>query len=137
MRNEKILVVDDDPIVLSSCRRILESEGFAVTSASSAKEAFEILEMSYFDLMVMDIKMPEFDGFYLLGLIQQKWSRELWPELPVLVMTGYPTPDTLKELKKSGVRAFIPKPFTPDELLAAVGKILQRSEQDEKESPRD
>ena len=138
MGNKKILVVDDDPFVLQSCSKILESEDYRVTCVPSAKEAFETLEVSYYDLMITDIKMPEQDGFYLLGKIKEKWPFDRWPKLPVLVMTGYPTPETLRELKKSGVHQFIPKPFTPDELLGAVKKLLQRSDPDEKdESPRD
>ena len=138
MRNRKILVVDDDPIVLESCRRILESEEYLVVCVPSADDAFDNLEMGYFDLMIMDIKMPQQDGFYLLGKVKEKWPLDRFLELPVLVMTGYPTQETLRELKKSGVRQFIPKPFTPDELSAAVRKILERSEtNEEKKSPGD
>jgi CheY-like chemotaxis protein len=127
----KILVVDDDPFVLQSCRKILEAEGFKVTAVASAREAIETLELNYADLMITDIKMPEQDGFYLLGKIREKWPLASWPELPVLVMTGYPTPETLRQLKRSGVRKFIPKPFTPDELIAAVRKLGERSVPDE------
>ena len=131
MKIKKILVVDDDPFVLQSCRRILEAEGYKVTAVPNAKEAIETLELNYADLMITDIKMPEQDGFYLLGKIRENWPLDRWPELPVLVMTGYPTPETLRQLKKSGVRKFIPKPFTPDELIAAVHKLSERSEPNE------
>ena len=138
MRSRKILVVDDDPIVLESCRRILESEGFLVVCVPSANDAFDNLEMGHFDLMITDIKMPRQDGFYLLGKVKEKWPVDRVLELPVLVMTGYPTHETLRELKKSGVRQFIPKPFTPDELLAAVHKAMKRRQTNEKnESPGD
>ena len=138
MQNRKILVVDDDPIVLESCRRVLEPEGYLVTCVPSAGDAFDNLEIGYFDLMIMDLKMPEQDGFYLLGKVKEKWPLERFLELPVLVMTGYPTYETLRELKKSGVRQFIPKPFTPDELLAAVHKAMKRRQTNEKnESPGD
>lgn len=123
VKNKKILVVDDDPIVLESCRRILEPEEYSVVCVPSADDAFDNLEMGYFDLMIMDIKMPQQDGFYLLGKVKEKWPLDRFLELPVLVMTGYPTPETLRELQKSGARQFIPKPFTPDELLAAVQRI--------------
>lgn len=131
MNSRKILVVDDDPIVLQSCKRILESEDYMVVCVPSADDAFDNLEMGYFDLMIMDIKMPEQDGFYLLKKITEKWPRDRFLELPVLVMTGYPTEETLRELKKSGARHFIAKPFTPDELSAAVRRILERSEANE------
>ena len=138
MSDRKILVVDDDPIVLQSCKRILESEGYRAVCVSSADDALGNLEIGSFDLMIMDVKMPEKDGFYLLRKIREKWTREQYLELPVLVMTGYPTQETLRELRKSGARQFIPKPFTPDELLSAVRRVLERSEtNEEKKSASD
>jgi DNA-binding NtrC family response regulator len=127
MKDKKILIVDDDRIVLDSCERILEAENFKILLVSSAMEAIQLLETEYFDLMIMDVKMPEKDGMYILDKIREKWPLEYWPELPVLVMTGYPTPQTIEELRKKGARDFIPKPFTPDELLQSVKKALKRS----------
>jgi len=127
LKRKKILVVDDDRIVLDSCKRVLEAEGYKVYLVLSAPEAIEFLETEYIDLMIMDVKMPEKDGMYLLDKIREKWPLEYWPELPVLVMSGYPTPGTVHDIQKRGARDFIPKPFTPDELLNAVHKALQRS----------
>jgi DNA-binding NtrC family response regulator len=128
VNQKKVLIVDDDKIVLDSCKRVLESEHLKVTLVSNAQEAIEQLEKKYFDLMIMDVKMPEKDGVYILKKIREKWPLDEWPELPVLVMSGYPTSDTIHELKKRGAREFIPKPFTPDELLIAVQNVLKRSE---------
>ncbi len=128
MKARKILVVDDDKIVLESCRRILEAEGYRVFLVESAREAIDLLEEQYIDLMLMDVKMPQQDGVYILDKIREKWSLDIWPELPVLVMSGYPTPATIRELKESGARDFISKPFTPDELLDAITTILKRRE---------
>jgi len=127
MNKRKILVVDDDPIVLECCKRVLALEDYLVTCVSSADDAFDNLEMGYFDLTIMDVKMPEQDGFYLLRKVKEKWPMDRYLELPVLVMTGYPTEETLKELKKCGARFIIPKPFTPDELQKAVTTALKRS----------
>lgn len=128
VNQKKVLIVDDDKIVLDSCKRVLEAEQLKVTLVSNAQDAIEELEKKYFDLMVMDVKMPEKDGVYILKKIREKWPLDEWPELPVLVMSGYPTSDTIQELKKRGAREFIPKPFTPDELLTAVQNVLKRSE---------
>jgi len=128
VKKKKVLIVDDDKIVLDSCKRVLEAEQLKVTLVSNAQDAIEQLEKKYFDLMVMDVKMPEKDGVYILKKIREKWPLDDWPELPILVMSGYPTSDTIQELKKRGAREFIPKPFTPDELLAAVQNVLKRSE---------
>ena len=125
---KKILIVDDDKIVLESCRRILESERFEVVLVSSAIDAIKQLDKCSFDLILMDVKMPEKDGVYLLKKIREKWPLDDYKELPVLVMSGYPTPDTIHDLKKQGARDFIPKPFTPDELLLSVQKSIKRGE---------
>ena len=127
VRNKKILVVDDDRIVLESCKRVLENEGFHVSLVDSAREALELLEIEYFDLLIIDVKMPEHDGIYLLEHIKRKWPLDIWPELPVIVMSGYPTPKTIKDGLDRGAADFIPKPFTPDELISSVKKALQRS----------
>ncbi len=127
-RKTKILVVDDDRIILESCQRILEAEGYGVKLVSNAEEAIDALESQYFDMMIMDVKMPRKDGVYLLEKIREKWPLDIWPELPILVMTGYPTPETIKILKEKGSRFFIPKPFTPDELLGCVQKVLKKEQ---------
>lgn len=131
MKVKKILVVDDDPIVLESCKRVLQEEGYRVSLTKSAHEAIELLEEEYFDLLLLDVKMPEKDGVYLMEKIREKWDLKIWPELPVLVMSGYPTPDTIKEMMKRGARQFISKPFTPDELISAVKKVLERRKKHE------
>jgi DNA-binding NtrC family response regulator len=129
MKCKKLLVVDDDRIVLESCKRILETEGFTVVLVTSAYDAINKLEKSgIFDLMIMDVKMPKKDGVYLLKKIIEKWPPEKWPTLPVLVMSGYPTSETIKILIENGVKEFIPKPFTPDELLSSVYKLLKSSQ---------
>jgi DNA-binding NtrC family response regulator len=127
VKSRKILVVDDDRIVLESCRRILENEGHRVYLVESAMQAIELLEVEYFDLLIIDVKMPEHDGIYLLEQIKRKWPLDMWPELPVIVMSGYPTPRTIIDGLDRGAADFIPKPFTPDEMLSSVNKVLKRS----------
>ena len=114
-----ILIVDDDRVVLSSCKRILESEGYGTSLTSSAKEALQTLEGKNFDLLLVDVIMPEYDGMYLIGNV-----RKNLPRLPILVMSGYPTPETISNGLRMGATHFIAKPFTPDELIKAVQKAL-------------
>ena len=130
MKSNKILVVDDDKIVLESCRRILEEEGYRVLLVDSAEEAVDLLEMEYVDLLIMDMKMPTHDGMYLFDQIRLKWPLDIWPELPVIVMSGYPTPKTIKDGLNRGAADFIPKPFTPNELVSSVNKVLKRRKKD-------
>ena len=127
MKRRKIIVVDDDRTVLESCKRVLEAEGFKVVLASSAKKAIDILEAEYFDLMILDVKMPKHDGMYLLEKIKEKWPLDRWPELPVVVMSGYPTNATISESLGRGAADFLSKPFTPDELITSTNITLQRS----------
>jgi len=116
----KILVVDDDAIVIKSCRRILEAEGFEVSSVPSADKALEALKSYDFDLLLIDVKMPKHDGMYLMREIKKNW-----PEIPIIIMSGYPTPETIAEVLRLGATLFIPKPFKPDELVKSVRQALK------------
>ena len=117
----KILVVDDDAIVIKSCRRILEAEGFEVTTVPGADEALEKIKSSEFDLLLMDVKMPKHDGIFLMREIKKNW-----PDIPIIVMSGYPTPETIADVLKLGATQFIPKPFRPDELVKAVRQVIEK-----------
>jgi DNA-binding NtrC family response regulator len=119
MKAMKILVVDDDPIVLESCKRVLAEEDFDVTLVSNADDALDVAAKQDFDLLVVDVKMPKRDGMYLMKEIKKQWS-----EIPMIVMSGYPTPETIAEGIKMGAAKFISKPFTPDELLESVHEVL-------------
>jgi DNA-binding NtrC family response regulator len=117
----KILVVDDDAIVIRSCRRILEAEGFEVSTVPGADKALEAIRTSDFDILLIDVKMPERDGMYLMREIKKNW-----PEIPTIVMSGYPTPETIAEVLRLGATLFIPKPFRPDELIKSVRQVLKK-----------
>ncbi|UCF99351.1 MAG: response regulator [Spirochaetaceae bacterium] len=116
---KNVLIVDDDRVVLSSCKRILESEGYATSLTSNVNQALQILKEKNFDLILVDVIMPEYDGIYLIGNV-----RQMLPDLPILVMSGYPTPETISSGLRMGATHFIAKPFTPDELIDAVHKAL-------------
>ena len=117
----KVLVVDDDAIVIKSCKRILEAEGFEVLTVPSADEALEIIRKYDFDLLLVDVKMPKHDGMYLMREIKKDL-----PDIPIIVMSGYPTPETVADVLKLGATQFIPKPFRPDELLKIIRPVLQK-----------
>ena len=123
----KILVIDDEPIVLNSCRRVLKSEGFDVNIVPSADEALKAMKKEGFDLLLVDVKMPKHDGMYLMQKVKEKW-----PDVPIIVMSGYPTPDTITDGAKMGAAAFIAKPFTPDELLETIRQVIQKEDNHEK-----
>jgi DNA-binding NtrC family response regulator len=127
----KILVVDDENIVLSSCRLVLEAENFEVLLAESVEQALNIIMKEIPGLLLIDVKMPAHDGMYLMEKVNEKW-----PGIPIIVMSGYPTNGTVKAVAELGAAAFIAKPFTPDELLETVKSVLQKEKNHEKkESP--
>ena len=117
----KILVVDDDAIVVKSCKRILEAEGFEVITVPSAEDALETVKKYDFDLLLIDVKMPKRDGMYLMREVKKDL-----PEIPIIVMSGYPTPETVADVLELGATQFIPKPFRPDELIKSVRQVIQK-----------
>lgn len=119
--NMRVLVVDDDPVVLASCRRILAAEGYEVTCSSSVGDALEVLGRQEFDLLLVDVIMPELDGIQLIGRVRRSQA-----QTPILAMSGYPTPETVSSGMSVGATHFIAKPFTPQELTAAVNKAVHR-----------
>ncbi len=116
----KILVVDDDTIVTMSCRRILKAEGWVVTTVRGAEEALEEIRRHKFDLLLIDVKMPKHDGLFLVREIRKEFA-----EIPIIVMSGYPTAETIADAMKTGATHFIPKPFKPDELIPLILKCAR------------
>ena len=121
MANARILVVDDEPIVCESCKRILDEEGYEVDVAFSGQEAFEKMKRDTYDIVITDLKMPGIDGMEVL-----KTFRSEYPETMVIMITGFSTVETAVEAMKLGAFDYIPKPFTPDEVSLVVKKAIER-----------
>jgi len=121
----RVLVVDDEPIVLKSCRLVLEAEGWEMISASSVAEALSILESVIPELLLVDVKMPVHDGMYLMRKVREKG-----PRIPIIVMSGYATSETIKEAEGLGAAIFLPKPFTPDELAETLRSVAKSTSHD-------
>lgn len=124
LRKENILIVDDDVNILELLQRHLQSWNYHVFKAISVKEAVTILRDTPIDLLITDLKMPEVDGFELI-----KFVSEHYPKIPKLVVTGYPSVQGSLSAIKSGVVDYLTKPFTKDELKAAIDKSLETLEQ--------
>ncbi|TBR20522.1 response regulator [bacterium] len=110
-----VLVVDDEPVVRDAAARVCRGEGFAVDCADSAAQARALLARGRYALVLCDLMMPEEDGFSLLAFLASAG----WPS-PAAVMTGYSTVDAAVRALGEGAVDFVPKPFTVDELGAAV-----------------
>ncbi len=128
----RILVVDDEDIVLESCQAVFELEGFEALLVPSADKALGAMKNNDFDLLLIDVKMPKKDGMYLMRKI-----KEQWPDIPIIVMSGYYTTETIQEAIRMGAATFIAKPFEPDELIKIVRQVIEKEERHgKKESPR-
>jgi len=116
-----ILVIDDEKIIHESCGRVLQGEGFEVETALSGQEALEKLKEKRYNLVLSDIKMPGMSGVETL----EKMKKEV-PDITVVMFTGYSSVETARDTMKLGAFDYIPKPFTPEELLAVVKKALEK-----------
>ena len=121
MTDARILVVDDEPIVCESCRRILEEEAYEVEVALSGQEAFDKMKERTFDVVIADLKMPTIDGMDVLRHVRKEY-----PDTIVIMITGFSTVETAVEAMKLGAFDYIPKPFTPDEVSIVVKKALEK-----------
>jgi two-component system NtrC family response regulator len=117
----RILVIDDEKVVCISCVRILEEEGHSVDFALGAREGVERAVEGGYDLVLIDLKMPELSGQEALAQIKERR-----PDIVAVMITGYATIQTSIECVKKGAFDYIPKPFTPEELALSVEKALEQ-----------
>lgn len=116
----KILVVDDEAVVVKSCQRILSTGDYQVEGASGGREAIITMEQKQFDFVITDLKMPEVDGLTLI-----KWIKKSRPDTGILIITGYPSQETIKDALELGIIDYVPKPFTPAVLMDVVKRAVQ------------
>jgi len=121
-RAARILVVDDELGVREGCRKILASEGYEVITAGDGKAGLEQFgERGPFDVLLVDLQMPRMSG---LELMQEIRARD--PDIVPIIITAHATLDTAVEGTRQGAYSYIPKPFTPDELLLAIKNGLEK-----------
>ena len=120
MESISVLVVDDEPGIALLCNRILSRADYQVISLTDPREAIEYLQQNRVDLLVVDIRMPEVDGFDVISRAQM-----VLPDIAVLVMTGFGTVETAIRALRQGVDGLILKPFQKsDELLQTAKQAL-------------
>ena len=122
-----VLVVDDEPNIRRALKMVLEPEGYEVAVAESAEEALKLLETEPVDLGIFDIRMPGMDGLTLLSR-----ARELWRDLPVIVISGHADTSDVVEAVKRGATDFVGKPLDRERVLVSVGNALARRSLEEK-----
>ncbi len=117
----KILVADDEAMMRNLILKILESEGYQVTVVSSGNEALEKLKAEKYDLLLTDVKMPGMTGFDLLKQVKAEW-----PEMSVIIMTGYGDAYSVKEALLLGADEYLSKPFKSQEVTLIMERAYWR-----------
>jgi DNA-binding NtrC family response regulator len=118
MQALSILVIDDEHVICDACRLILAEKGHAVDSCLTGRHGLHAIERAAYDLILLDMKLPDLDGMEILKFAAQKK-----PAPCVIVMTGYSTMDNALQAMKLGAADYLAKPFTDDELVEAVEKL--------------
>ncbi len=121
-----MLVIDDEEIGRISCQRVLKREGIQVAMASSGREGLEMMMREPPDLVLVDLKMPEMDGVEVARRV-----RSYDPNIVTIIITGYATIESAVAVMKEGAYDYLPKPFTPDELIIVVRRGLEKRRLDQ------
>ncbi len=117
----KILILDDDPVVTLSCKRILGAEGYSISTVEKGEDALNKLSKEDFDLLISDIRLPDISGMTVL-----KEARIIKPGTDVVMITGYPTLEDAKESTRLGAEQYLEKPFTPEFMINVAKKIFDK-----------
>jgi two-component system phosphate regulon sensor histidine kinase PhoR len=115
----RILVVDDEVRIREACRLVLEGCGYGVSLAATGAIGLELIRDQHFDIILLDLMMPELSGFDVLAQV-----KTLHPDTVVIVITGYATLEHSVDAMKKGAFDFIPKPFTPEHLRVTIAKAI-------------
>jgi DNA-binding response OmpR family regulator len=122
LANKKILVVDDEERIVRFIRLNLEQDGFQVVEANSGKQAMEKLRQSLPDLMLLDVMLPDLDGFQVLSMVRENH------DVPVIMLTAKTEEDDRVRGLELGADDYVTKPFSPRELVSRVRAVLRRTD---------
>jgi DNA-binding NtrC family response regulator len=117
------LIIDDDRGILDGFKLLLERKGYLTDTAETGSEAIEKVRSKYFNLALIDIRLPDMDGTALLSEF-----RELNPEMKKIIITGFSTRENAIESLNLGANAYLEKPVTPGKLLEFVAAKLAEQE---------
>jgi DNA-binding response OmpR family regulator len=120
LEDQRLLVVDDEEAICEGCRRIFTRQGFQVEKTSDAREGLNLAEQNDYSAILLDIKMPTMTGIEFLESLRAKK-----PNVPVILMTGYPSVPNAIAAIRLGAAGYVTKPFTPEEISQAVRQHLR------------
>lgn len=123
----RLLVVDDEASLRAGLRDLLSLMGYHVEEAASGPEALELLRNGYYDLMVLDIRMPEMSGVEVM-----QHAREMCPDLSIIVLTAYASLESAIAAVKSDAVDYMLKPFNVEDLAATISKTLQKRAEEQR-----
>ncbi len=124
MEKKSIIVIDDDKVVLDSIAEALRLEGHKVDTAETGKEAIEKCNLSFYNLALIDIRLPDMEGTKLLKAI-----RDTTPRMVKIIVTGYPSLQNATEALNEGADGYAIKPVDMPKLLATIREHLQKQEE--------
>jgi DNA-binding NtrC family response regulator len=122
--SSKILLIDDDKIILDTLAMILEEEGYIVDKAENGKDAIEKTRTNYYNLAIVDWRLPDIEGTKLLGQLQ-----DTTPKMVKIMLTGYPSMNNAVEAVNYHADAFFSKPVDFDELFKKIRELLEEQEE--------
>ncbi|MFQ6121475.1 MAG: HD domain-containing phosphohydrolase [Dehalococcoidales bacterium] len=120
-KKESILIVDDDESICRSLSLILGKRGYETETAKTGREALEKVQERFFNVALLDIRLPDMEGIELLEPL-----KKMQPEMAVIVVTAYASLDTAMQALNEGVQAYITKPFNVQEVLATLNEALEK-----------
>ena len=115
MENSSILVVDDELLIRDLLYDFFHDQGWDITVAENGRKALDIMQEKHFDVVLTDLRMPSMDGMALTSQVQQDY-----PDIPVVIMTGYPSVDSAVAALRTRVADYITKPFNVNDLFKRV-----------------
>ncbi len=124
---ENILIVDDDSVMVDMLSTILERSGYKPLKALTVKKAMEIIGKSPPDLVLLDIMMPDTDGFFMLSMLREDPSTE---DLPVVIISAKTEKEDILKGWRLKADGYITKPFELKDLIRVIGEVLARTKEE-------
>ena len=122
--SKKILLIDDESLVVKTIHKLLTKTGYQVVSCTSGADAVKAAALESFDLIISDIRMPDMNGVETIKKIRELLLSKKLSLTPEILMSGFADPQTVKDAEALGAKDFFYKPFDLQEFIASVKKVL-------------